>query len=136
MEWIFGDYRVSTDKTLLDIDKICEFLNKSYWANDRPREVVEKSIGNSICFGVFHDDKQVGFARAITDFATFYWICDVFIDETHRGRGLGKKLVQCIVEADELKDLKGALATMDAHGLYEQFGFQKDDGGRYMRRAL
>ncbi|TCL74280.1 putative GNAT family N-acyltransferase [Hydrogenispora ethanolica] len=133
MEWTDGTYRISTDKSLLSIDRICEFLAQSYWANQRTREKIELSIQNSICYGVYRDGQQIGFARAVTDLATFFWIGDVYIDEAFRGQGLGKKLIQCIVESAELQGLTGVLATNDAHGLYEQYGFVKDPV-RYMRR--
>ena len=87
-----------------------------------------------MCFGAYHGGKQVGFARVVTDRATMYWLCDVFIAEEYRGKGLGKRLIRCIVECDELQDLVGILGIRDAHGLYEQFGFKRDQN-RFMRRA-
>ncbi len=134
MDWVDGDFRISDDKTLLCMDRVCEFLSKSYWANQRSREKVELSIGNSICYGVYHGDQQVGFARVVTDYATIYWLCDVFIDEEYRGRGLGKKLVQCIVESEALTGLAGILGTRDAHGLYEKYGFRRE-AEKMMRRS-
>ncbi len=133
MDWSYGDYRISNDKSLLSLDKIYSFLARSYWANQRSKEIIELSIQNSLCFGIYIDMEQVGFARTVTDLATVYWICDVFVDEAHRGKGLGKQLIKCIVESEELKDLMGILGTKDAHGLYEQFGFAKDSE-RLMRR--
>lgn len=133
MEWTFGEYRISDDKSLLSLERIGEFLAKSYWADQRPLGTIERSIQNSLCYGVYLRDRQVGFARAVTDYATIYWLCDVYIDEEYRGLGLGKRLVQCIVESDSLKGLAGILGTRDAHGLYEQFGFQKESE-RMMRR--
>ncbi|MEF3301691.1 GNAT family N-acetyltransferase [Paenibacillus sp. GYB003] len=117
---------ISDDKSLLDLDTIFEFLSKSYWANKRSKETIEKSIRNSICYGAYFQNKQVGFARVVTDGATMYWLCDVFIDETCRGKGIGKKLVETIVNSEPLRNLTGLLGTKDAHGLYEQFGFQSD----------
>jgi N-acetylglutamate synthase-like GNAT family acetyltransferase len=134
MEWTEGNYRISNDKSLLDIERICKLLAKSYWANERSREKIELSIKNSLCYGIYCEQKQIGFARVVTDSATMYWLCDVFIDEEFRGKSLGKRLIQCIVESPELTGLIGILATNDAHGLYEQYGFKKIPD-RYMRRS-
>jgi GNAT superfamily N-acetyltransferase len=118
-------YEISTDRSRLDVALIHGFLSSSYWARDIPRSVVEKSIQNSLCFGAFMGDQQVGFARAITDFATMAYIADVFVVPDHRGRGVSKMLMRAIVEHPELQGLRRLLlATQDAHGLYAQFGFQ------------
>lgn len=118
-------YEISTDRSRLDVALIHKFLSASYWARDIPRLVVEKSIANSLCFGAFLGDQQVGFARAITDFATMAYIADVFVMPEHRGRGVSKMLMRAIVEHPELQGLRRLLlATQDAHGLYAQFGFQ------------
>jgi GNAT superfamily N-acetyltransferase len=118
-------YEISTDRNRLDVALIHGFLSSSYWARDIPRSVVEKSIQNSLCFGAFMGDQQVGFARAITDFATMAYIADVFVVPDHRGRGVSKMLMRAIVEHPELQGLRRLLlATQDAHGLYAQFGFQ------------
>jgi len=130
------DYSISTDTSRFDIDLIFRFLTTCYWAEGIPRDVVEKSIRNSLCFGVFDGDKQVGFARVITDRATYAYIGDVFILESHRGRGLGKQLIQAIMEHPELQGLRRwSLVTRDAHALYEQFGFTAlAHPQRYMER--
>lgn len=128
-----NDYIISKDKQLLQLDKIMEMLAKTYWAQNRPRDIVIKSIENSLCFGVYFQDVQVGFARVITDYATAYYICDVMVDEACRGQGLGKKLIDAIVHDEQLSALFGILATRDAHGLYEQYGFVKG-GDRFMSR--
>lgn len=133
MDYVGNEYFFSNDKSLLSIDRICYLLSRSYWANTRTREKIEKSINNSICYGVYHNKVQVGFARVVTDFATMYWLCDVIIDEEHRGRGLGKKLIAFIISSEELKGLRGILRTSDAHGLYEQYGYIKD-GDHFMVR--
>jgi GNAT superfamily N-acetyltransferase len=133
MERKYGEYLISDNKSLLSLERIGEFLAQSYWANQRPLEKIKLSIENSPCFGIYFQDRQVGFARVVTDFATMYWLCDVFIDEAHRGKGLGKQFVKSIIESDELKGLVGILGTKDAHGLYEQFGFEKE-AERFMRR--
>jgi Methylase of polypeptide chain release factors len=125
------EYFISNDKSLLSIDRIHMLLSQSYWANTRTKDKIELSIKNSICYGVYYRDIQVGFARVVTDFSTMYWLCDVIIDEEHRGKGLGKKLVGAISNATELIGLRGILRTRDAHGLYEQHGYVKD-GDHFM----
>lgn len=119
-----AQYPISTDRSRFDIDLIHKFLTNSYWAEGIPREVVERSIENSLCFGIFDRDQQIGFARVITDRATFAYLGDVFIVESHRGRGLSKQLMRAVMEHPELQGLRRwSLVTRDAHGLYEQFGF-------------
>ena len=120
-----GDLLISTDKTLLDRAFIHRFLSeRSYWAKGRPVETVNRSIEHSLCFGIYRAGGQMGFARVVTDHATFAWLADVFVDEPHRGQGLGKKLVAAILAHPELQDLRRfLLGTSDAHGLYAQFGF-------------
>ena len=122
----YNGYLISNNKNLLPVDMIYDFLSESYWAKDRPKKTIKKSIKNSDCFGIYIGNQQVGFARIITDYSVIYWLCDVFIDEKHRGIGLGKKLVDFIVNNDELKNLTGILATRDAHMLYEKYGFKLD----------
>ncbi len=134
MEWRNGDYLISDDKTRLDIEAICVFLAQSYWGNQRSRECIERSIVNSLCYGVYYREKQIGFARVVTDGATIFWLGDVFIDPQYRGQHLGKHLVRFIVESPTLQGLTGVLATNDAHSLYEQYGFVRDPN-RYMRRS-
>jgi GNAT superfamily N-acetyltransferase len=134
------DYIVSDDKDLLDVSMIYEYLSQvSYWAKGIPREVVEKSIAYSICFGVYYkDEMQVGFARVVTDRATFAYLADVFILEKHRGKGLSKWLMEVIQSYTELQGLRRwMLGTRDAHGLYEQFGWTvipEEARGRFMQR--
>lgn len=116
---------VNTDATLLDINFVQSFLeNDSYWARERSLEQTKTAIQNSICFGVYDGDKQIGFARVISDKATFAYLGDVFIVSEYQGRGIGKMLMAAIIEHPELQGLRRwILATRDAHGLYEQFGF-------------
>ena len=135
MKWEFGEYTIDTDKSLVPASCVKEFLSKSYWAADRTVEQIKKSIENSFCYGVYHQDELVGFARVVTDYATVFWICDVYIHEQHRKKGLGKKLVNCIMETDEFKYIRGILATQDAHSLYEKFGFQRVES-RFMAWTL
>ncbi len=125
IECIRNGFTISTDKSRLDVAAIHDFLaNSSYWARNVPLATVLKSIENSLCFGVYEGDRQVGFARVITDYAVFAYLADVFILEAYRGRGLAKRLMACIVSHPELQNLRRwMLATKDAHGLYAQYGF-------------
>ena len=122
--WTRGDFEISTDPARVDVDVVHAFLTNCYWAKGIPAETVRRSIENSICFGVYHGKQQVGFARVITDRATFAYLADVFILQAYRGRGLSKWLMECIVGYPGLRGLRRwMLATQDAHGLYAQFGF-------------
>ena len=118
--------QISTDKSLLDVNVVHDFLsNQSYWAKGRTMDTIQRSIENSLCFGVYANGKQVGFARVVTDYAVFAWIMDVFIDPKFRGLGLGKKLIHAIKSHEDLQTLyRWGLTTTDAHGLYQQFGFK------------
>lgn len=127
MEWQREQYSISTDKTKLDLSMIHHYLyTTAYWAVGRPMKIVRKSIENSICFGLYDGEKQVGFARIVTDFATVGWMCDVFILPSYQGNGLGKWLVECIVEHPDVKSLRRILLnTRDAHELYIKYaGFR------------
>lgn len=118
------DYEVSSDPARLDLDTIHAYLSRSYWSPGIPRSVVQRAMEHSICFGVYHLREQVGFARVVTDRATFAYLADVFILEAHRGRGLSKKLMASVMAHPDLQGLRRfMLATRDAHGLYRQFGF-------------
>ena len=125
--WQRGEYTISTDRSRLNFDLIHEFISSdSYWGTGRKMEVVKRSIENSLPFGVYHGDEQVGFARVVTDYATFAWVADVFIMPPHRGRGLSKWLMETILTHPRLQGFRRwVLSTKDAHGLYEQFGFKK-----------
>lgn len=115
---------ISTDKSLLQLNIIHDFLSKSYWAENIPIELVKKSIDHSICFGVYLEGAQIGFARVITDQTTFAYLADVFIVEEHRGKGYSKMLMQIIMSHPDLQNLRRwTLATRNAHSLYAQFGF-------------
>jgi GNAT superfamily N-acetyltransferase len=117
---------VTTDGARLDLATIHAFLSGSYWASGIPAEVVERSIRNSICFGAFDGPRQVGFARVISDRATFAYVADVFVLPSHRGRGIGKAIMGCITSHPELQNLRlWTLFTRDAHGLYRQYGFRE-----------
>lgn len=119
-------FSISTDKSKLDLSVIHNFLKQSYWAENIPLSIVKKSIDNSLCFGVYEGSKQVGFARVITDYATFAYFSDVFILEPYRGQGLGKWLIKSILEHPELQGLRRwLLITGDAQELYRKYGFQE-----------
>jgi len=119
-----SEYEISTDKQRLDVATIHGYLAQSYWSPGVTRDVIERAIEGSLCFGVFHQDKQVGFARVVTDKATFAYLADVFILEPHRGKGLSKRLMESVFAHPDLQGLRRfLLATKDAHGLYKQFGF-------------
>jgi GNAT superfamily N-acetyltransferase len=125
VEKALGAYLISTDPTRLDLDAIYAYLSgESYWARGRTRERIAVSIENSVPFGVYHGSAQVGFARVVTDTATFVWLADVYVLAEHRGNGLGKALVEAVLEHPAVRDVPRLfLATADAHGLYERYGF-------------
>ena len=125
-EWTRGDFTISTDPRRLDLDVIHRFLVRSYWAEDIPRDVMERSIANSLPFGLYARTEQVGFARVLTDWAVFAMLMDVFVLEPCRGRGLGKWLVEVATSMPELAGLRCfMLRTVDAHELYRRFGFSE-----------
>lgn len=129
-----GEILVTTDPAHLDLDTIHRFLTGSYWAQGVPREVVERSVRHSICFGAFEGGRQVGFARVISDRATYAYVADVFVLDRHRGRGIGKRIMACITSHPELQNLRlWTLFTRDAHGLYRQHGFRE---ARYPDRLM
>jgi GNAT superfamily N-acetyltransferase len=123
--WERGEYSITTDRSRLDLAFIHNFLtNETYWAVGRSAEVVKRSLDNSICLGIYKKTEQVGFARVVTDFATFAWLADVFVVPEHRGHGLAKWLMEVILAHPELQGFRRwVLATKDAHSLYAQFGF-------------
>ena len=134
-----GEYSISTDVSKLNVGTIHHYLSEeSYWAKGIPKHIVEKSIANSSCFGLFYNNEQIGFARLVTDKATFAYLADVFVLKEHQGKGLGKWLMRTIQSHPELQQLRRwLLTTKDAHGLYEQLGWQKpsaDYAYRFMMR--
>ncbi|WP_233414600.1 GNAT family N-acetyltransferase [Thermaerobacillus caldiproteolyticus] len=136
IEYIQEPFTLSTDQTKIQIDRVCEFLAQSYWVKTRGRDTIIKSIEHSLCFSLFHEQTQIGFARVITDRATFAYLCDVFVDEAYRGKGLGKWMLQCLLQHPDLINIRRVLlATQDAHGLYRQFGFQSlQEPERFMEK--
>ena len=126
VEYRRGEFSISTDRERLSLDVIHGFLTSCYWAKGIPREVVARSIAHSLCFGIYEGYAQVGFARVVSDFATMAYLGDVFVLESHRGRGLSKWLLECLVEHPALQNLRRwILLTRDAHELYSKFGFAK-----------
>jgi N-acetylglutamate synthase-like GNAT family acetyltransferase len=134
-EYTKAPFIVSTDPARLDVDVIHGFLKRSHWAPRRRRETLEKSIANSLCYGLYEETSatQIGFARVVTDYCTFAYLCDVFLDEAWRGRGLARWLMTCVFAHPELQELRRfMLATKTARGLYEKFGFKTGDATRLM----
>jgi GNAT superfamily N-acetyltransferase len=127
-----GDYRLTDDRSALDPAVVFQLLRSTYWAADRTAEQVAKSMEHSICFGLFHGETQVGFARAVSDRVTFCYLCDVIVALEHRGLGLGKWIVACMLDHPDLQTTTQCLRTRDAHALYEPFGFERTE---YLRRS-
>ena len=128
------EFEISTDRHRLDLPLIHQMLRTSYWAQGRRQNVVERSIRHSLCFGVYHSGRQVAFARVVSDRAVFAYLMDVFVVPEYRGRGISKALMRAVLDHPELQNLRlFMLATKDAHGLYERFGFRPlEDPGRLM----
>ena len=133
-EYHRDQYTVSDDPAKLDVDAIYDFLTHCYWSEGIPREIVERAIGHSLCFGLFEVTHQIGFARVITDHATYAYLCDVYVLDSFRGKGLGTWLMSCVMKHRELQGLRRfTLLTRDAHGLYQKFGFAAaKNPSRYM----
>lgn len=136
--WKSGDYRISTEKAALDVELVHQYLSRqSYWAQNRELDKVQKTIDNSFCFGLYHGQSQIGFARVVTDFAVFAYLMDVFIIDEYKGKGLGKRLVQTILEHPRLQELhKWMLATKDAHAFYQQLGFRETAHPQWLMEKL
>ena len=130
LEKTLGAHHISTDRARLDLDAIHSYLSeRSYWARGRTYEQITRAIDNSLPFGLYHGTEQVGFARIVSDWATFAWLADVYVLPEHRGIGLGKALVEAVVEHPDVHGLpRLMLATADAHGLYERYGFTQLEG--------
>ena len=132
------NYYISKDSTKIPVSQLAELLHKTYWAENRPVEAMEQSIRHSLCYGAYdpEDGKLIGFARVITDYATTYYLCDVVVEEAHRGKGIGKALLTEIVTDPRLCGLKALLLTRDAHGFYQRFGFREEPGRLMMKSNL
>jgi GNAT superfamily N-acetyltransferase len=128
------NFNITTDYYKIDIDRVCSLLSKSYWASSRTKDVIVKSLENSLCFSLFHDEIQIGLIRVITDYATFAYLCDVIIDEEYRNKGLGKWYLECVFSHPDLKKLRRwCLITRDAQEFYKKFGFNNlSNPERYM----
>lgn len=133
--WRRGEYTLSTERAKLDLDVIHAFLTESYWAKGRSKERVAQSIEHSLPFAIYREEALVAFARVVTDRVVLAWVCDVFVLPEHRGRGLGKWLMEAMLAAPELRSIRRfALGTRDAHGLYRRFGFTESQPGILMER--
>lgn len=118
------NFTISTDPSRLDVDAIVDMLTRAYWAKGRPRERTKRALSNSLVFGLYDGDKQIGIARIVSDYAVFAYLCDVFIHEDYRSRGLGKWLMETVKLHPDLQGLRRfLLATHDAHDLYKQYGW-------------
>ncbi len=119
-----GEYTVTADPARLDMDVVYGYLSRAYWCEDIPRPTLERAIANSLCFGLFEGDRQIGFVRVVTDRTTFAYLCDIFVLESKRGKGLGTWMMQCVVQHPELQGLRRwHLTTRDAHALYRKVAF-------------
>ncbi len=124
MDLTRGQYSITTDPQKLDIDAIHAYLSRSFWAEGIPKDTVARSLANSLCFGLFDEGAQIGLARVVTDRATYAYLCDVYVLESHRTRGLGKWLIETVMAHPDLQGLRRfQLVTRDAHGLYSRHGF-------------
>ncbi|MBP2033669.1 N-acetylglutamate synthase-like GNAT family acetyltransferase [Clostridium algifaecis] len=126
MEIIEGEYIITDDITKIKLDAVCNLLRQSHWAKDRPKEIIERTIKNSLCFGIFRKDVQVGFARVVSDYAVYSLISDVIIDERYRDKGLGEKLIEIIVNYPSIKSTSKVLWTTYAQKFYEKCGFKEE----------
>lgn len=127
MEWTKDQFVLSDQQELLDMKAVYRLLSTTYWAGDRAKETIKKSIENSITFGIYTEDRQIGFARVVTDKAVFSWLLDVVIDESYRGNGLGKWLMDCILAHPDIRETNMSLSTEDAHLFYEKYGFKRNE---------
>lgn len=136
MEYTKGDFTVTNDSKRVDLDAVFSLLAQTYWANSREKDVVIRSLENSLCFSLFHKEKQIGMIRVITDCATFAYLCDVIISEEYRKNGLGGWFLSCVFKHPDLQNLRRwILATRDAHGFYKKFGFNSlNTPERFMER--
>ena len=124
MEWYREEFVITDDREKVQIDVVAGLLAKTYWGHKRPREVVEKLVLNSLCFSLFRNEEQLGFARVVTDYTVFSWLSDLVIDDEYRGRGLGRWFMDFILSHPEIGKTQFVLQTTQAHGLYERYGFR------------
>jgi GNAT superfamily N-acetyltransferase len=136
-QWEKGIYAIRTDPAAIDFEAAYTFLRTAPWASGLPRETMNRALRNSLCFSLFEEDRQIGLARVISDFATYAYLCDVFIEESRRGRGLGTWLIRCVLEHPSIIRLKRiALITHDAQDFYRRLGFQFASPDHYMERLI
>ena len=135
MIWEQADFTISSEKKQVDIDALQDMLSRTYWVKDRRREEVEKSVANSLCFSLFKGDEQVGFARVLTDGVAYAVILDMVIREDFRGQGLGRWLLQCLVEHPQVVPLRQVLWTSNADGFYQKLGFEEMSMLKFMARS-
>ena len=124
MEWYREEFVITDDRNKIQLDIVADLLAKTYWGHKRPREVVEKLVPNSLCFSLFRNEEQLGFARVVTDYTVFSWLSDLVIDYEYRGRGLGRWFMDCILSHPEIGKTQFVLQTTHAHGLYERYAFR------------
>ena len=129
MEWQKDGYLISDDMEKINLDRVKELLDQTYWANDRTVEIIAKTLERSFCLGLYKGDEMLGFARVVTDETVFTWLCDIVIDEPCRGQGLGDWFVQCLVEHPRIKGTRMHLATR-VNSLYEKYGFERFEAMR------
>ncbi|ADU28732.1 GNAT family N-acetyltransferase [Evansella cellulosilytica] len=127
MRWVKEDFLISDDVSTIDLEIVVSLLSTTYWAAKRDRETIKKSIEGSVVFGLYHSNNQIGFARVVTDKATFSWVMDVVIDEAYRERKLGTWLMECILDHPHIKHTSFGLATKDAQSFYRKFNFYEEE---------
>jgi len=126
MEWRKDEYLITDDRSKVQLEVVHRLLAATYWGDRRPREIVDRMVAGSICFSLYHGSKQIGFGRAVTDSTTFTWVADIVVEPEFRGAGLGKWIMECLLEHPAIKGTQLVLQTRDAQGLYEQFGFSEN----------
>ncbi|BES71421.1 GNAT family N-acetyltransferase [Marinobacter nanhaiticus D15-8W] len=126
MEWRKDEYLITDDRSKVQLAVVHRLLAATYWGDRRPREIVDRMVAGSICFSLYHGSKQIGFGRAVTDSTTFTWVADIVVEPEFRGAGLGKWIMECLLEHPAIKGTQLVLQTRDAQGLYEQFGFSEN----------
>ena len=125
MIWNKNPFSLNDDPSAMDVDVVCALLAATYWSASRSRETVARFLRHSLCFGLFHGERQVGFVRVISDFTTTSWVADMVVDSAYRGQGLGRWMMECVMSHPRLSDTQFVLQTRDAHGFYEGLGFQQ-----------
>ncbi|MFB2765735.1 GNAT family N-acetyltransferase [Marinobacter shengliensis] len=126
MEWRKDEYLITDDRSKVQLEVVHRLLAATYWGDRRPKEIIDRMVAGSICFSLYHGSKQIGFGRAVTDSTTFTWVADIVVEPEFRGAGLGKWIVECLLEHPAIEGTQLVLQTRDAQGLYEQFGFSEN----------